>query len=277
MRIIALSRSHDSLGRSSSKLSSTAANVTSVPACGTPAALPPATGCVTCTSTCTFWRTAYCGWSVLTLTVSSCAAVPTCSAATPNLNDGLDRSTIAVGAWYARPSYQNERAQLSGSRQPQVKNEYQGTSRMRPRSASTLTYTLGPQALSIFSSTVGSLPRSVTTRVSMRPSRSTLTSAVAPRYGMRTCSRAVCPGATSRCSGRMSMRSSLSWANHSSPRRVTHTPVAACAGWPAASLACAISSICPGVSICASHANAPRSSVLPLHSVPSSLISVRLS
>ena len=181
LRIIALSRFHESLGRSSSRLSSTAANVTSVPARGAPLALPPATACVTWMCACTFCRTAYCGRSVLTLTVSSCAAMPTCSAATPNLNEGLDRSTMAVGAWYARPSYQNERAQLSGSRQPQVNSEYQGTSLMRPRSTSTLTYTLGPHDLSIFSSTLGSRPRSVTTRVSMSPSRSTLTSAVASR------------------------------------------------------------------------------------------------
>jgi hypothetical protein len=65
--------------------------------------------------------------------------MPTLSAATPSLNAGFDRSTIAVGAWYSRPSYQNERTQFSGSFQPQVKNEYHGTSRMRPRSASTLT------------------------------------------------------------------------------------------------------------------------------------------
>ena len=43
------------------------------------------------------------------------------------------RSTIAVGAWYSRPSYQKLRTQLSGSFQPQVKNEYHGTSRIRPR------------------------------------------------------------------------------------------------------------------------------------------------
>ena len=65
---------------------------------------------------------------------------------------------------------------------------------MRPRSASTLTYTFGPQAGSIFNSSVGSSPRSVTTRVSITPSRSTATSAVASRKGMRTCSRAVSPG-----------------------------------------------------------------------------------
>ena len=46
---------------------------------------------------------------------------------------------MAVGAWYSRPSYQKARTQLRGSRQPQLKKEYHGTSRMRPRSASTLT------------------------------------------------------------------------------------------------------------------------------------------
>ena len=65
--------------------------------------------------------------------------MPTFSAATPSLNAGLLRSTIAVGAWYSRPSYQKLRTQFSGSLQPQVKNEYHGTSRIRPRSASTLT------------------------------------------------------------------------------------------------------------------------------------------
>ena len=87
----------------------------------------------------TFCRTPYCGLSGVTFTCSSCAARPTFSAATPSLKAGFERSTIAVGAWYSRPSYQKLRAQLSGSFQPQVKNEYQGTSRMRPRSASTLT------------------------------------------------------------------------------------------------------------------------------------------
>ncbi len=65
---------------------------------------------------------------------------------------------------------------------------------MRPRSASTLTYTLGAQALSIGSRIVGSSPRKVITRVSITPSRSIATSAVASRKGMRTCSLAVSPG-----------------------------------------------------------------------------------
>ena len=85
------------------------------------------------------WRTPYCAWSVLTLTLSSCSAMPIFSAATPSLNAGLARSTRAVGAWYSRPLYLKLRTQLSGSFQPQVKNEYQGTSRTRPRSASRLT------------------------------------------------------------------------------------------------------------------------------------------
>src|SRR5450755_3797746 len=102
-----------------------------------------------------FWRIEYCGLSLVTSTFNSWAAMPTLSAATPSLNAGLDRSTIAVGAWYSRPSYQKLRTQLSGSRQPQMKNEYHGVSRMRPRSASTLTYTFGPQVLPIGSSMVG--------------------------------------------------------------------------------------------------------------------------
>ena len=65
--------------------------------------------------------------------------MPTFNAATPSLNAGLARSTIAVGARYSLPSYQKLRAQANGSFQPHTKNEYQGTSRRRPRNASTLT------------------------------------------------------------------------------------------------------------------------------------------
>jgi hypothetical protein len=69
--------------------------------------------------------------------------------------------------------------QLIGSFQPQMKKEYHGTSRMRPRTASTDTYTLGPYSAFIGTLMVGSWPDSCTTRVSMTPSRSTATRAVA--------------------------------------------------------------------------------------------------
>ncbi len=90
--IIACSRSQDSLPRSASRPSSTAAKATSVPASGLPWK-------ATLMRAFTFWRTAYCGWSAVTATCSSCSARPTCSAATPSLKAGLARSTIAVGAW----------------------------------------------------------------------------------------------------------------------------------------------------------------------------------
>ena len=91
-RIIASSSRHESLPRSASNPSSTAANATSAPASG----LPP---CMTLIFAIAFWRIVYCGLSALTLTCSSCAARPTRSAATPTLNAGLARSTIAVGGW----------------------------------------------------------------------------------------------------------------------------------------------------------------------------------
>ena len=132
---IAPSRSQDPLSRKASKPSSTAAKATSAPASGWPP-------CVTLTRATAFSRMRYCGLSVVTLTWSVCSARPTCSAATPSLKAGLARSTIAVGAWYSLPWVtlrHQVRAQSSGSRQPQVKSEYHGTSRMRPRSTSTLT------------------------------------------------------------------------------------------------------------------------------------------
>jgi hypothetical protein len=134
-------------------------------------------------------------WLVgVTPTCSASFAMPTLSAATPSLNDGLARSTIAVGAWYSRPSYQKLRTHASGSFQPQVKNEYQGTSRIRPRQRENADVDVGSPDLSILSSTVGSSPRRLTTFVSITPSRSTLTNAVASRNGIRTCSFAVSPG-----------------------------------------------------------------------------------
>lgn len=97
--IIAPSRSHDVLALSASRPSSTAANATSPPLTGTPS-------CVTRMRAVAVWRTEYCGLSVVTSTFSSCSARPTLNAATPSLNAGLERSTIAVGASYSRPSYQ---------------------------------------------------------------------------------------------------------------------------------------------------------------------------
>ena len=99
--IIAVNSAHESLLRSASRPSSTAANATSVPATALPAFFPPAVTLMRATAFC---RTAYCGLSVLTWTCSSCSARPMLSAATPSLKAGRDRSTIAVGAWYSRPS-----------------------------------------------------------------------------------------------------------------------------------------------------------------------------
>jgi hypothetical protein len=73
------------------------------------------------------------------------------------------------------------------------------------------------------------------------------------------------------------MRSSLPWANHSSPWRVTHTEVAASAGRPALSCVRAISSTSPALSSRAVQLSRPCASVLPLHSVPSSRVCTRLS
>ena len=89
---IASSSSHEVFGISASSPSSTAANATS----------PPASGCPprsTCTVAFAVWRTPYCGCAGVTLTSSRCSSSPTRSAATPSLNAGLARSTIAVGGW----------------------------------------------------------------------------------------------------------------------------------------------------------------------------------
>ena len=131
-RIIASSRSHDSLPCSASRPSSTAANATSAPATG----LPP-------------WRDLDARDRLLAHRVLRLVARHAdlqlvrgdadLERGDAELECRLDKSTIAVGAWYSRPSYRKLRAQATGSRQPQVKNEYHGVSRMRPRSASTLT------------------------------------------------------------------------------------------------------------------------------------------
>ena len=68
------------------------------------------------------------------------------------------------------------------------------TSPTRPRTASTETKAFGAQRASTGSSITGSAPESWTTRASPTPSRSTVTSAVASRNGMRTWKRAVSPG-----------------------------------------------------------------------------------
>ena len=73
------------------------------------------------------------------------------------------------------------------------------------------------------------------------------------------------------------MRSSLSCANHSSPCFVTHTLVAAWVVLPCASVPRTISCTSPGVCSSASHSSRPRSSVLPMHKLPISFTSVRLS
>ena len=63
------------------------------------------------------------------------------------------------------------------------------------------------------------------TKLSSTPSRSTVTSAVALRNGMRTWKRAVSPGSYSFCSGSRSMRSALPGANHQSSSPATQTVV----------------------------------------------------
>ena len=131
--------------------------------------------------------------SAVTFTSIWWACVPTRISARPTRNAGLDKSTSAVGAWYSLPSYQKDVHHSRGALKPQVKKLYHGTSRRRPRRASTLTYTLGPQSGCTFRLTVGSWPLSCTTCVSMMPSRSTATRAVAKRNGMRTWNLAVSP------------------------------------------------------------------------------------
>ena len=56
----------------------------------------------------------------------------------------------------------------------------------RPRTASTETNTFGESVSLIGTSTMGSLPLSVVTNERITPSRSTVTSAVAARNGIRT-------------------------------------------------------------------------------------------
>ncbi len=73
------------------------------------------------------------------------------------------------------------------------------------------------------------------------------------------------------------MRSSLSLPNHTSPCRVTQTDALACATFPAASLALAISSTWPGSSSVASHNTKPCASLVPLQSCAEVLVSRWLS
>ena len=114
-------------------------------------------------------------------------------------------------------------------------------------------------------------------RVSITPSRSTLTSAVACWKGMRSCKRAVWPGSTSRFSGSRSMRSSLSCANHQGSSLVIQADPTVVLARPASSFTVARSSTSPLTSSGLLHARRPCASVLPLHSTPSSFCSERLS
>ena len=186
---------------------------------------------------------------------------------------------MAVGARQSLPSYRNARHHCSGSRQPQPKKLVQGTSRTRPRSTSTETTTLGAHeaSLGIGNSIIGSRPRSVSTRASITPSRSTVTSAVASRNGMRTCKRAVSPDSHSRFSGNTSMRSSLPCANHCSASPLTHSVVAACATRAASSLARATSSTSPTLANVVSQRTRPWASLVPWHTRPSSRVWLALS
>ena len=99
-----------------------------------------------------------------------------------------------MGACHSASPCRHDRHHSPGERQPQLKNEYQGTSRTRPRTASTETKTLGLQSSSTFSSMTGSWPSISRTSVRITPLRSTATSTVAWRKGLRTWKRAVSPG-----------------------------------------------------------------------------------
>ena len=111
-------------------------------------------------------RVLYTARSADTETFSSNARQPTLISATPSLKAGRPRSTSAVGP----------------------------TPVTRPRTTRAETKTFGACAATTGTSITGSLPLSATTRDSSTPSRSTVTSAVASRNGMRTCRRAVSPG-----------------------------------------------------------------------------------
>ena len=73
------------------------------------------------------------------------------------------------------------------------------------------------------------------------------------------------------------MRSWFSPPNHSSPCLVTHTEPAACTWRACASRAVTISSISPGCVSFTSQLTMPRASLVPVHTVPRSRVSVRLS
>jgi hypothetical protein len=68
------------------------------------------------------------------------------------------------------------------------------TASLRPRTARAETKTLGAQLAFTGNSITGALPDSSTTLASRMPSRSTVTSTLASRNGMRTWKRAVWPG-----------------------------------------------------------------------------------
>ena len=85
-------------------------------------------------------------------------------------------------------------AELEGGR-PRSTSAVGCTSPTRPRTASTETNTFGAYGgRDRAPRSPGRRPTSGTTRASSTPSRSTVTSAVAARNGMRTCRRAVSPG-----------------------------------------------------------------------------------
>ena len=117
--------------------------------------------------------------------------MPTSMFASPTLYAGFARSTIAVGSDGLHHSLNH----AAGSRQPQAKNEYHLSGSTRPRTASTETYTFGPHSPLTGNSITGLKRDSSTTCVSMMPLASIETSAVASRKGVRTCKRAVSPGA----------------------------------------------------------------------------------
>ena len=138
---------------------------------------------------------AYCGLSAVTLTCSSCAARPTCSSATPSLNAGLARSTIAVGAGVLAVARESSATTPSGV--PPAPGEERIPGRLADpaaqrehadvdvRAPGRLDLQLDRRIVAAQASRPG---------VAITPSRSTATSAVASRNGMRTCSRAVSPG-----------------------------------------------------------------------------------
>ena len=265
------------LGASASRPSSTAAKASSAPATGRPPR-------VTRTDTGTVSRTFAVGCGTVTATSSRWARRPTRSSVAAMRKLGLARSTVAVGARQSSASWRKACHQSPGSRQPQVKKLHHGASRRRPRSSSALTTTLGDQPpASSGTRTVitGSAARTVTRRASSTPSRSTVTSAVACAKGVRSCSRTLCPGSTSRVSGSRSMRSSSSCANQAGSPRDTQARAAALLARPASSRPTATSSTSPpaGGSFAASmrHSRRPRASLRPRQSSPSSCTSRRLS